>query len=296
MKKHPVLFGIILLGLVSLIFFLAVYGLGSFTKEWQAFSRGGKVGVVSIEGVISDAGEIVDQLDEYGTDDRIKAVIIRIDSPVGGVAPSQEIYDAVSDLKKKKKVIVSMGAYAASGGYLIACAADRIVANPGTITGSISAVMHFATVEELLKKVGLKASVIKSGKYKDIGSPLREMKPDERALLQGLVDDIYDQFLDIVCRDRKIEKEELRKIADGRVFTGRQALKLRLVDFLGDMKYAVRLAGKMSGIVGEPDVVYAEKQRPSLWQLILRDMTSLFARQMQESTTRLIDVSYRWDR
>jgi protease-4 len=296
MRKHPVIFGLLLLCLIGFVFFLLIYGLGTFTRDRHAFSLGSKVGVVTVEGIISDAEEVVAQLDEFGSDDRIKAVILRIDSPGGGVAPAQEIYDAVSDLKKKKKVIASMGSYAASGGYLVACAADRIVANPGTITGSISAVMHFANAEELMKKVGLRASVIKSGKYKDIGSPVREMTPDERALIQGLVDDIYDQFLEIVARDRKIKKEELREIADGRVFSGRQAQKLKLVDFLGDMKYAVRLAGKMSGIVGEPDVVYAGKHKRSIWELILREMTSLLARQMQERKAGLAGVSYLCDK
>ena len=294
MRKHPVIFGIALLGLIGFIFFILVYGLGSFSRDRHAFSLGGKVGVVTVEGIISDAEEIVAQLDDFGSDDRIKAVILRIDSPGGGVAPAQEIYDAISDLKKKKKVVASMGSYAASGGYLIACAADRIVANPGTITGSISAIIHFVNVEELMKKVGIKASVVKSGPYKDMGSPMREMTPEERVLLQGLVDDIYDQFLDIVARDRKIDKEQLRKIADGRVFSGRQALKLGLIDSLGDMRSAVRLAGKMSGIEGEPNVVYAGTKRQSIWELILMDMTSLLFGHLPERKTGLGGVSYLW--
>ena len=294
MRKHPVIFGIVLLGLIGFIFFIVVYGLGSFSRDRHAFSLGGKVGVVAVEGIISDAEEVVAQLDDFGSDDRIKAVILRIDSPGGGVAPAQEIYDAISDLKKKKKVVASMGSYAASGGYLIACAADQIVANPGTITGSISAIMHFANAEELMKKIGVKASVVKSGPYKDMGSPMREMTPEERVLLQGLVDDIYDQFLDIVARDRKIDKEQLRKIADGRVFSGRQALKLGLIDSLGDMHSAVRLAGKMSGIEGEPNVVYAGTKRQSIWELILKDMTSLLFEHLPERKTGLGGVSYLW--
>jgi protease-4 len=271
-KKHPVVFGILLLGLTGMIFFLLVYAMGLMSGQQGAFMSDNKVGIVEVEGSISDSQEIVRQLNEFGKEERIRAVVLRVNSPGGGMAPSQEIYDAVVELKKKKKVVVSMGSLAASGGYLISCAADKIVANPGTITGSISAVMHFANVEELLKKVGLKSSVIKSGKYKDIGSPLREMTEDEKTILQDLVDDIYDQFLDTVSRDRKIAKEQLRRIADGRVFSGRQAQKLGLVDFLGDMGYAVRLAGKMSGIEGIPEVVYPTVKSPSFWDFVLRNM------------------------
>jgi len=291
-KKHPVVFGILLLGLTGVLFYLFVYGMGLMSGERGAFLSDNKVGVVEVEGIISDSQEIVRQLNEFGKEKRIRAVVLRVNSSGGGMAPSQEIYDAVVELKKKKKVVVSMGSLAASGGYLISCAADKIVANPGTITGSISAVMHFANVEELLKKVGLKSSVIKSGKYKDIGSPLREMTEDEKTILQNLVDDIYDQFLDTVSRDRKIAKEQLRSVADGRVFSGRQAQKLGLVDFLGDMGYAVRLAGKMSGIEGIPEVVYPTVKAPSLWDFVLRNMFWAIMGKLQGENPGLRDSHY----
>jgi len=281
-----------LLGLTGVLFYLFVYGMGLMSGERGAFLSDNKVGVVEVEGIISDSQEIVRQLNEFGKEKRIRAVVLRVNSPGGGMAPSQEIYDAVVELKKKKKVVVSMGSLAASGGYLISCAADKIVANPGTITGSISAVMHFANVEELLKKVGLKSSVIKSGKYKDIGSPLREMTEDEKTILQNLVDDIYDQFLDTVSRDRKIAKEQLRSVADGRVFSGRQAQKLGLVDFLGDMGYAVRLAGKMSGIEGIPEVVYPTVKAPSLWDFVLRNMFWAIMGKLQGENPGLRDSHY----
>ena len=281
-----------MLGLTGVLFYLFVYGMGLMSGERGAFLSDNKVGVVEVEGIISDSQEIVRQLNEFGKEKRIRAVVLRVNSPGGGMAPSQEIYDAVVELKKKKKVVVSMGSLAASGGYLISCAADKIVANPGTITGSISAVMHFANVEELLKKVGLKSSVIKSGKYKDIGSPLREMTEDEKTILQNLVDDIYDQFLDTVSRDRKIAKEQLRSVADGRVFSGRQAQKLGLVDFLGDMGYAVRLAGKMSGIEGIPEVVYPTVKAPSLWDFVLRNMFWAIMGKLQGENPGLRDSHY----
>ncbi|MFA4915487.1 MAG: signal peptide peptidase SppA [Syntrophales bacterium] len=291
MRKHPVILGIFLLSLIGVVFLLFVYGLTS-GRNRHVFTLSGKVGVVPIEGVILDSQDLVDQLEEFSKDDSIKAVVLRIDSPGGGVVPSQEIYEAVLDLKKKKRVVASMGSVAASGGYMIACAADKIVANPGTITGSISALMHFANAEELLKKIGLKSSVIKSGRYKDIGSPVREMTGDEKALLQSLVDDIYEQFLETVGKERKIPKEKLKKIADGRVFSGRQAQKLGLVDLLGDRGYAVSLAGKMSHIKGEIEVVYPKRKRVSFGDFILQELTSSLIGEYRVKQLRLHGANY----
>jgi len=291
-RRHPVIFGIFLLFLIVTVFFLLVYVLGLSSEDGRSFALDNKVGIVKVEGFIGDTRDIVEQLNQFGKDDAIKAVILRIDSPGGGVASSQEIYAAVTDLKKKKKVITSMGSLAASGGYMVACATDKIVANPGTITGSISAVMHFANAEELLKKLGLKASAVKSGKFKDIGSPVREMTAEERALLQELVDDIYDQFLDMVARDRNLQKENLRKIADGRIFTGRQALKLGLVDYLGDMGYAVTLAGEMSGIKGKPEVVYPKKKGSRFWDYLFREMFTALELQMRGKAEQFNGILY----
>ncbi len=281
MRKHPVIFGIFLLILVGFVFFALVYVLGSATQDKTSFVLNNKIGIVKVEGFIGDVHDIVEQLNQFAKDDNIKAIILRIDSPGGGVASSQEVYATVMDIKKKKKVIASMGSMAASGGYMIACAADKIVANPGTVTGSISAIMHFANAEELLKKVGLKSSVVKSGKYKDIGSPTRDMTTEEKELLQELVDDIYDQFLDMVAQNRNMPKENLKKIADGRVFTGRQAHKLGLVDYLGDVGYAVTLAGEMSGIKGKPEVVYPKKKGSKLWDYVFREMFTAFDEHMR---------------
>lgn len=292
MRKHPVIFGFFLLSLLCIVFFLLAFVLGSASEDKRSFALNNKVGVVKVEGVISDSHEIIEQLNQFSQDDSIKAVIVRIDSPGGGVAPSQEIYAAVTDAKKKKKIVASMGSLAASGGYMIACAADKIVANPGTLTGSISAIMHFANAEELLKKLGLKASVVKSGKFKDLGSPARPMTNEERALLQELVDDIYDQFLEMVANDRKIPKEKLRKIADGRVFTGRQALKLGLVDYLGDMGYAVTLVGEISGLKGKPELVYPKKKGSKFWDYIFSEMFTAFEGQMRGRLEQMNGVLY----
>lgn len=291
MKKHPIILGLCLLLLVGL-FFLLLTALGGGFFGKRNLGWGEHVGVVTVEGIIRNSREVNRQIDYFGKDNSVKAIVVRIDSPGGGVAPSQEIHDAILNVKKKKKVVASMGAIAASGGYLIACAADRIVANPGTVTGSLSAIMHFANVEELLKKIGMKSSVIKSGRFKDIGSPTRSMTEEEKALIQSLIDDAYDQFLDVVAMGRRISKEDLRKIADGRLFTGRQALKLGLVDELGDMSYAVRLAGTLSGIEGEPEAVYPAKKKSTFWELIFRQAVTTLAAEMQKGEIRPEGLNY----
>lgn len=261
MRKHPVILGIFLLGAVCFLSVAIIYGFGFFFGGRHALDLKGRIGVVPIEGIISQSGEIVEQIQNFAEDQRIRAVVLRINSPGGGVAPSQEVYQAVLELKKKKKVVVSMGSVAASGGYLIAVAADRILANPGTITGSISAVMHYANVEELMKKIGVSSSVIKSGKFKDIGSPVRKMTDEESILLQALVDDIYDQFVQVIAINRKIPLQNIREMADGRVFSGRQAKERGLVDELGGLQDAVLLAGRLAGMKGKPEIVYGVKKK-----------------------------------
>ena len=295
MRKHPVILGFCLLLMMGLFFILVTVLAGSFWGQ-QTPVWGERVGVVTVEGVIRNSQDLVRQFDEYGKDTRIKAVVVRIDSPGGGVTPAQEIYDAVLALKKKKKVVASMGALAASGGYLVACAADRIVANPGTLTGSISTIMHFADAEELLKKIGLRSSVVKSGRFKDVGSPTRPMTADEKAMLQSVVDDTYDQFLDVVEKGRRISKEELRKLADGRLFTGRQAQKLGLVDELGDLSYAIRLAGTLAGVEGEPKVVYPVKKRSTFLELLVQKAVSSLVEELNLNDTPSGGLNYLYER
>ena len=284
MRKHPVILGICLLLLIGVVFFALVYVLSLLKGGGGALRLQSKVGVVLIEGVIADSREIIEQIEEFADDDGVRAVVLRINSPGGGVAASQEIYRAVRKLQTKKKVIVSMGSVAASGGYLIAAAADRIVANPGTVTGSISAVMHFADIQELMKKVGVRSSVIKSGKFKDIGSPVRDMTAEEKQLIQEIVDDIYDQFVRTIAEDRKIPMEKVQSLADGRIFSGRQALQLKLVDELGSLEDAVLLAGRLAGIEGKPAVVYAERKKTNLWKYLLESTASVVSGEIRKST------------
>ena len=277
MRKHPVIYGLGLIFLVGMGLIIILQGYNALTGKGEFFDNPEKVGVISIRGVISSSQETVEQIEEFGKDKNIKAILLRIDSPGGGVAASQEIYAAVKRIRKNKIIVSSLGSVAASGGYMIACATEKIVANPGTVTGSISAIMYFANAEDLLKKIGIKPSVIKSGQYKDIGSPTRGMSDDEKQILQALVDDIFFQFIDVVAQDRKISVEDVKKLADGRVFSGKQALQYKLIDFLGDRSFAVQLAGKLAGLKGVPDVVYPKKKEVTLGDLILQSTAASFA-------------------
>ncbi len=292
MRKHPVIFGMLILLVLGISFYFFFYKAGLHLGKKTSFSLNDKIGVVNVEGIIADSQLITEQLDEFGKDDSIVAVVLRVDSPGGGVAASQEIYDAVIELKKKKKVVVSMGSVAASGGLLVACAADKIVANPGTITGSISAIMQFANVEELMKKIGLKSSVVKSGQYKDIGSPLREMTPEEKVIIQDLVDDIFNQFVDVIVKERKLPREKVVAIADGRVFSGRKAKELGLVDYLGDMSSAAKLASKLAGKDGKYDLVYPSKKRTSIFDYLLESTASQISNSLKEKMGSLSGLNY----
>jgi protease IV len=292
MRKHPVTLGIMLLMILGGVSALFFYGTGIFSDGSRSFKLHQNIGVIPIEGVISDSGDIVDQIEEFADDQDIRAVVLRIDSPGGAVAPAQEIYQAVLELKKKKKVIVSMGSVAASGGYLIAVASDRILANPGTITGSISAVMHHANIEELMKKIGVASSVVKSGKFKDIGSPTRKMTDEEKAIIQGIIDDIYNQFVEVIVQNRKMPVQDVLQLADGRIFSGRQAKKLGLIDDLGGFSDAVALAGRLAGIRGKPEVVYGIKRKDSIFRHLTGKMTSLLFESLNEKRGHFTGVLY----
>jgi protease-4 len=221
-----------------------------------------RIALVRVEGMILDSQQTVGDLKKYSENPFVKAIVVRIDSPGGGVVPSQEIHDAVLRVrtKQKKTVIASMGTVAASGGYYIAAAADRIVANPGTLTGSIGVIMELANLEGLMKKIGVESVVVKSGRHKDVGSPFRAMKAEDRQILQTVMDDVHNQFIEAVAAGRALSVPDVRAIADGRIFTGRQAMDAKLVDQLGDLNDAIKVAADMAGIEGEPKVVEPKKR------------------------------------
>ena len=236
-----------------------------------------RIALIRVEGVILDSQTTIGELKRFSENPSVKAIVIRIDSPGGGVVPSQEIYNAVKRVRSKhnKAVIASMGSVAASGGYYIAAATDRIMANPGTLTGSIGVIMETANVEGLLQKIGVEGVVIKSGKYKDVGSPLRKMSTDERGLLQGVMDDVHKQFIEAVAEGRSLELRAAQALADGRIFTGRQAKEAKLVDELGDLEDAIQLAAEVVGIEGEPKVI-EPRRRFSLREVLDSKLSMLF--------------------
>ena len=259
-----VIFGVMVLGglLIVLLAGLGMAGGGDGISGY-----GEKVGVITIEGVISASGEqalfggalggvreTLEQLDTAAEDDSVKAVVLRVNSPGGSAAASQEIYYEVKKLAAKKPVVVSMADVAASGGYYISLPAKKIVANQATMTGSIGVIMSLVEYHELMNKIGVDGGSITSGPYKDIASPWRELTENERKLLQSMVDNICEQFVAHVAESRGIELADARKIADGRIFTGEQALNAGLIDEIGGFNRAVEIAGELGGIEGEPEV------------------------------------------
>jgi protease-4 len=220
---------------------------------------GPRIGVVELKGTVGgdgergiDADKVVKLLRKYDRDDDVRAVVVRIDSPGGSVAPSQEIYSALRNLRKKKKVVASMGNLAASGGYYIAAAADQIYASPGTLTGSIGVVFTHFNVRGLLEAVKIEETTLKTGKYKDTLSPYRPLNELDREEVQSISEDVYGQFIRDVAEGRGLKEEEVRKLAEGRIYTGRRAKDLRLVDELGGFQDAVAKAWQLAGQSGEP--------------------------------------------
>ena len=266
MKKNPVIVVLATAAALGAIFFIVLYlsslliG-GKSSKTIRPLPGGDRVALIKVEGVLIASERIVDEINDYAEDSSVKAVVLRIDSPGGGVVASQEIYNALMNAKREgKKIVASMGSVAASGGYYIAAAADKIVANPGTLTGSIGVKMEYPNLEKLLEKIGVKEIVVKSGEYKDVGSPFRNISERERKLLQGVIDDVQSQFVEAVATGRGMSLAEVRAIADGRIFTGRQALELKLVDQMGDLAVSIQLAGDLAGIKGKPRVTGREKK------------------------------------
>jgi len=259
MKKLCIVLAVLLLAAILLSLVATLVG--------RNLPMGEKVAVVRIEGPIASSRSAIEELRQYRKDSSVKAVVLRVDSPGGAVAPSQEIYEEVGKLKETKPVVVSMGSVAASGGYYISAPATKIYANPGTVTGSIGVIMEIPNFKGLMDKVGIRTEVIKSGKHKDLASVFRGIGKEERAILQGVLDDVHDQFIRAVSEGRGIPYERVKEIADGRVFTGRQAKALGLVDALGNIQDAITEAARLGGIKGEPNVV-SKKEKFSILDLI----------------------------
>jgi protease-4 len=290
--KHPILIVFIILGITVIFLGVVMALILQFFGPSSSLAFGDKIGVIPIKGPIMDSGPIVSQLLDFKKDKGIKAIILRIDSPGGGVGPSQEIYREVRKTIKTKKVITSMGSMAASGGYYIASATNKIVANPGTLTGSIGVIMEFVQLQELLKKIGVSLEVLKSGEFKDIGSPHRKMSERDKEVIKGLISDVQNQFVSAVARGRSLSKEKVQEIADGSILSGAKAKELGLVDVLGNFQDAVDLAKKMTGIKGEVKLVYPKKQASRLWDIILQNTTESVYKAVKN--TLKTNLEYRW--
>lgn len=284
-RRRPFLRGCAIVVLVIGAFFVLLALVSRF--DTGSFARGPRVAVLPITGLIADSREIIDQLKAFAKDDTVRAIVLRINSGGGGVGPSQEIYAEVRKLRGKKIVLTSMGALAASGGYYIACATEKIFANPGTITGSIGVIMPFVNARELAEKIGIRGMEVKSGRFKDIGSPLHDMTPEERKLLQGVIDNVHAQFVGAVAEGRSLPREEVVAIADGRIFSGEQALALGLIDALGNQEDAVAEAGKLAKIEGEPRVVMPPRKKISILDLIREEAASIIDQKLAESRFRI---------
>ena len=267
-RRHPFLFFLIITVICSTIMFSGFVLLLSFGSKMVSSgfasnyaSSNGNIGIVEINGIILSSKKIIQNIKTFRDDDSIKAIILRIDSPGGGIGPSQEIYREVMKTKRDKKIITSMGSVAASGGYYIASATNKIIANAGTLTGSIGVIMEYANIEEIAKKIGISPVVIKSGKFKDIGSPLRELNDAERKILQDLVNELHLQFVNDAAKARGIDVETMLTLADGRVYSGQKALDLNLIDRLGNLDDAVQWVGELAGIKEELKPVYPKEDK-----------------------------------
>ena len=270
-KSDWIIGGVILLFMV-ILFFIFI-SLLFISPEGDFMTSQDKVACVELYGPILNSKDIVSQLKKYRKNKSIDAVVLRIESPGGTIGASQEIYEEVKKIRESGKIIVaSLGNVAASGGYYVACGADKIVANPGTVTGSIGVIAEFFNISELADKFGLKFETVKSGKFKDSGSPFRTLTTEERKYFQKLIDDSFQQFVEVVHQEREIDKEKLLKIADGRIFTGQQAKELNLVDELGSYEDAISLTIKMAGISEDARIIREKRKIFNIFDILFGDI------------------------
>ena len=245
--------------------------------EEETISPGGeKIAMIELIEPIMSSESTVQQFKKYRENRSVKAIVFRVESPGGGVAASQEIYEEVKKTRDSgKPVVVSMGSVAASGGYYVSCGASRIVANPGTLTGSIGVIFQFLQVTDLMKKIGVDQATFKSGKLKDAGSPFRKTNTDDEKYFDGLIADVYDQFVNVVSTERKLDVKYVKRFADGRVFTGRQAKEYGFIDTLGTFEDAVAIAAKLGGIEGKPRIVKEYRRKTFLERMLGEAVTDV---------------------
>jgi protease IV len=294
-QRHPVLLGFLILGVIFLLFWGGMaYFLSSFFKSprTELFGAREAVGVIELKGLIATSEDTIRQLTEFRHNQAVKAIVVRIDSPGGAVGASQEIYAEVRRTNEIKPVVVSMGSVAASGGLYAALGAERIIANPGTLTGSIGVIIKFANLRELFEKIGYQSEVIKSGRLKDIGSPDRSLLPEERQMLQEVIDSVHRQFIGAVAESRGLPEQQVAGFADGRIFSGEKAKEIGLIDQLGNFTDAVKLASELGGIKTEaPPLIYPEERDFSLLRFFVRtEEAEMFSRFLRPAPV----LAYEW--
>ena len=289
-KKRDIIAAVIIVGAMAVafgIFGLMFLGVLSDSGDFVISGFGEQVGVVTLFDVITEetGRPVVDQIDDWAEDNSIRAIVIHLNTPGGGVSISQEIYDAILRARDVKPVVAAMASVSASGGYYIACAADRVVANPGTVTGSIGVIFQFYTFQDLFNKIGVSTETVKSGDLKDVGNMSRSMTKKEELMLKSVVMDSYEQFIDAIAQGRGMDKEDIYPLADGSIFTGLQAYNLGLVDTLGGLNVAILIAGELADIQGEPAIVRPFKKRKigifDLMEGILRKLDGRLQRSVQ---------------
>ncbi|MDQ1334025.1 MAG: family peptidase [Thermodesulfobacteriota bacterium] len=290
-KRHSILIVMIIILVVAAVLASTMVMVMKSLSPSSAFFFSQKIGVIPVEGTISSSQTVTSHLVKFRKDASIRAIVLKINSPGGGIAPSQEIYREIEKTVPVKKVVVSMGTVAASGGYYIAAAASKIVANPGTITGSIGVIMEFLRLEDLLNKIGVDLEIMKSGEFKDMGSPDRKLTAREREVLDAMIMDMQRQFVEAIVLGRKLPLEHVLQIADGRIFSGARAKELGLVDVLGNFEDAVELAKELTGIEGDVTLVYARKSRLEVFDLLLETGARSIAGALRHPEGR---VEYRW--
>jgi protease IV len=278
--RSRTLLWIVIGGGAFFLFVLAVFTLVYLTlhaggEATSLTSFGDKIGVVDLEGVILDPKTVAPQIKKFGDDDSIKAIILHVNSPGGGVAASEEIYREVKRVRddKKKRIVASIETVGASGAYYISSATNKIYADNGSIVGSIGVIAQWVNYGDLMRWVKLKPETLKVGEFKDTGDPTREMTPAERAYMQSLIDNMYGQFVQAVADGRHAKKEDIKAIADGRVWTGQEALAMHLIDQVADFQAAVEDTAKAVGIKGEPTLVHPERKRETLFDLLFGDLS-----------------------
>jgi len=275
MKRRSALIGIIIVIIIGFFVLRTVQRepVGKMISK-IAFQKG-KIGIVEIKGIIMDSEYAIRDINQFKEDDSIQAIVVRIDSPGGAVGPSQEVYEELAKLSNEKIVVASMGSVGASGAYYIACGAQKIVANPGTITGSIGVIMEYVEIKDLLKWAKVEPVVIKSGEFKDAGSPFREMKESERRYLQSLINNVHSQFIRAVSDGRKLPLTEVKALADGRIFSGEIAKELGLVDELGNFQDAIDLAANLANIEGKPELMYPMRKKFRVFEKFVDNLNRL---------------------